>query len=97
MKEAAGMADFISRDTILEKLNKKFCAYCPLPDCDANCKLHYLLDAVKEEPAAYVVEVVRCKDCIHLGFKDFNGICNGPMCCVVKPWDYCSHGAKVGG
>ena len=55
------MADFVSRDTILEKLNKKFCAYCPLPDCDANCKLHYLLDAVKEAPAVDVRPVVKGK------------------------------------
>lgn len=59
------MADYISRESILAKLKAKFCAYCPLPDCDANCKLHYLLDAVKEAPAADVVEVVRCKDCVY--------------------------------
>jgi hypothetical protein len=51
--------EYISRESILAKLKAKFCAYCPLPGCDANCKLHYLLDAVKEEPAADVVEVVR--------------------------------------
>jgi hypothetical protein len=53
------MAAYISRDSILEKLKAKFCDYCPLLDCDTNCKLHYLLDAVKEEPAADVRPVVR--------------------------------------
>lgn len=57
--------EYISRESILAKLKAKFCAYCPLPDCDANCKLHYLLDAVKQAPAADVVDVVRCKDCIY--------------------------------
>lgn len=59
------MNEYISRESILAKLKAKFCAYCPLPDCGANCKLHYLLDAVKEAPAADVVDVVRCKDCKH--------------------------------
>jgi len=42
--------------------------------------------------------VVRCKDCIHLGFKDFSGICEGgPMCGIVTPDDYCSHGVRKDG
>lgn len=47
-------------------------------------------------PAADVQPVVYCRDCIHLGFKDFDGICNGPMCGIVKPWDYCSRGVRGG-
>lgn len=39
--------------------------------------------------------VVLCRECEHLGFKDFDGVCRGgPMCGIVKPWDYCSHGVK---
>lgn len=54
-----------------------------------------LLDGVGALPAADVVEVVRCIDCVHLGFKDFSGICDGgPMCGIVHPDDYCSHGKR---
>ena len=49
---------------------------------------------IEEAPAADVRSVVYCQECIYLGFKDFNGICNGPMCGIVKPWDYCSHGLR---
>lgn len=36
-----------------------------------------------------------CSECSNLGFKDFDGICeHGPMCGIVKPWDYCSHARK---
>ena len=41
------------------------------------------------------VEVVRCKDCKFLGFKDFSGICNGPKVCgIVQPYDFCSYGER---
>ena len=56
-----------------------------------------VVKAIESIPAADVRPVVLCKDCIHLGFKDFNGICDGgPVCGVVKPWDYCSHGVRKG-
>lgn len=39
-------------------------------------------------------ELVRCKDCKYLGFKDFYGICEGDYCGIVRPWDYCSRGER---
>ena len=40
-------------------------------------------------------EIVYCKDCAHLGFKDFYGICeDGPMTGIVQPWDFCSKGVR---
>ena len=41
------------------------------------------------------VEVVRCKGCKHLGFKDLgNGVCNRKMCGIVYPDDFCSYGER---
>ena len=59
------MDDCISREAILDAFANKFCAYCPLTDCDTNCKLCYLIDTVKEEPAADVRPVVRGKWIVH--------------------------------
>ena len=41
------------------------------------------------------VEVVRCKDCKHLGFKGLcDGVCNKKMVGIIKPDDFCSHGER---
>ena len=42
-----------------------------------------------------LVEVVRCRDCVNLGFKDFRGICeNGPVCGPIEPNSFCSWGRR---
>lgn len=54
---------------------------------------------VRHAPAADVVEVVRCKDCV-CGYKTQNGqiICKfleaGNFIPYVKPNDYCSYGER---
>lgn len=54
---------------------------------------------IKRIPAADVVEVVRCKDCV-CGYKMQNGqiICKflelGNFIPYVKPNDYCSYGER---
>lgn len=49
-------------------------------------------------PSDDLVEVVRCKDCIHLGVKDFAyGYCKDRMCGILSPNDYCSYGEKKDG
>ncbi len=87
--------DYISReaarpDAFCSGVSCQECPFCK-DILNGGCRVD---DFIMALTAADVVEVVYCRDCIHLGFKDFNGICNGPMCCVVKPWDYCSHGVK---
>lgn len=52
----------------------------------------YMVEALKQYEEA---EVVRCKECKFLGFKDFSGICRGmKVYGVVKPNDYCSWGER---
>ena len=44
------------------------------------------------------VEVVRCKDCKHLGFKGLgDGVCNRKMVGILKPDDFCSYGERKDG
>lgn len=56
-------------------------------------------------PAADVVEavdrrpqkedVIHCVECLHLGFKDFSGVCKiDGLAGIVRPEDYCSRGVK---
>lgn len=89
------MDDYISREAAEERLNRlereAYHNSVLWPDHVEECR-----EAIRDIPAADVQPVVYCRDCIHLGFKDFNGICNGPMCGIVKPWDYCSHGLRGG-
>ena len=50
---------------------------------------------MEDAPAADVVEVVRCKNCEHLGIKDFvYGYCKEKMMGIVKPDDFCSYGKR---
>lgn len=48
-----------------------------------------LFEAVSGLPLN-VDEVIRCKDCVYLGFKDFRGICTGAVCHTITPEDFCS-------
>lgn len=50
---------------------------------------------VLDIPAVDAVAVVRCRECKFLGFKDFDGICNGPKVLgIVQPDSYCSWGER---
>lgn len=67
----------------------------------------YVIKAIENEPTADVVEVVRCKDCIHaqnipLGlcylhtepYDNAKGYKGDAVC--VEPDDFCSYGQKKG-
>lgn len=50
---------------------------------------------LSEAPEADVVEVVRCKECIHLRIKDLCfGYCKLKMVGEVKPYNFCSYGER---
>ena len=55
-------------------------------------------DCHQFKPKENYVEVVRCKDCKHLGFKGLcYGVCNKKMVGIVKPDDFCSYGERRDG
>lgn len=62
------MSRYIDADALRDKLGRSF---IDMDDCHFECPaeingmLDYAIDCVKEQPTADVVEVVRCKDCIH--------------------------------
>lgn len=106
------MAEYINRDTFLEQERAWYCDNCdrrknskgktvyeigeaPCRSCDIGD----VLDALEDYPAADLVEVVRCKDCIHANMT-FDGTCKY---CAVWPQDeavyldgdyYCADGER---
>lgn len=61
--------------------------------CAALDKLTAYEDA---EEDGRLVEVIRCKDCAYLGFKDFRGICEGAVCGLITPDSFCSFAKRRG-
>ncbi len=59
----ADKKEYIERDSIYRRVKTHTNPYGkPTLDYESGVKV---LDMIKQEPAADVVEVVRCKDCIH--------------------------------
>lgn len=79
-------AEYIDRDTFISKERQWYCDNCDRrknskgktvyeigeAPCRA-CDIGDVLDALEDYPAADVVEVVRCKDCIYFPSGDDNG------------------------
>lgn len=84
--------DLISRDETVKVLRGKAVAKYP------NSFFYGLFAAANEIldiSAVDAVPVVRCRECKFLGFKDFDGICNGPKVLgIVHPDSYCSWGER---
>ena len=54
-----------------------------------------IYNCIENAPTVDAVEVVRCKDCKHLGFKGLcDGVCNRKMVGIVNPDDFCSYGER---
>ena len=61
---------------------------------DWDCASQDALDAIKAIPAADVVEVVRCRDCVY--WRGENDICKG-ICIDFSADGYCSEGKRKDG
>lgn len=98
------MKEYIEREALIRRIKAS-----PLGMRDASgCFVKTgIIDLVKRQPAADVVEVVRCKDCKHnvanwqhdeLDATDYTDIvCDYFMTDGMCPTDYCSYGAKMDG
>lgn len=79
------VTDYISREAAKQRIRDSF------SDLAHRCEINAILNSI---PAADVVEVVRCKDCINW---------NGNDCITMyglyapMPNDYCSRGEKNSG
>ena len=82
--------DYISREAAL----KVCCGICTPSLCSTDC---YEVQAIRNIPAADVVEVVRCRECIHYGSatKECGLYAWGDMGLLnPKPDEYCSRGTR---
>lgn len=88
------MAEYIEREALLEEARKRAKAFSSV----------LIYEAIKQAPAADVVEVVRCCDCEHKQENpDTNNTCY--LTCNLKyglkgtidPTDYCSYGRRKEG
>ena len=73
-KEVLTMAEYIEREALMRRIKEIHCAECDSYHgvrCRA-CWVDDTLDYIDSEPAADVVEVVRCKDCKYFGLNDEN-------------------------
>lgn len=92
--------EYIEREALKNDL-VEFTPYAVSPvyrNLNSNIDMFTVIDVIDEQPAANVVEVVRCKDCkywIEIGeFGD--GECGHLMGLfdVAKPDDFCSYGER---
>lgn len=95
------MDDYISRQVILKHLEK--CKGQPPEMCYSFALISEIERFVKSQPAADVVEVVRCKDCAHVNVEVRDYAMYLPKQCElyceldelpVKPDDFCSYGER---
>ena len=93
------MAEYVNREKLLKRLE-----HSPLfenPQGHAWIKFLKLgvIDLIEKQPAADVVEVVRCKDCIHCSKNTPDGWqwCEEHERGCLEDWDYCSCDAKMDG
>lgn len=98
------MSDYISRQGLRERLGIALdgdcekCRYRGAFGCNQSGEHVRACEAIDDEPAADVVEVVRCKDCVYYndtGCANGYGWCEDPL--VSKGvWDYwyCANGKR---
>ena len=73
-KKVLTMTEYIEREALIRRIKETHCAECNSYHgvrCRA-CWVDDTLDYIDSEPAADVVDVVRCKDCEYFGLNDEN-------------------------
>lgn len=91
------MSDHISREALIGKVEKHYCAPCKGQGGDLDgdwcrsCVINSVLEKIREFPAADVAEVVRCCNCEFHDHDGTSGYCN-----YWRRWsnmsDFCSRG-----
>ena len=97
------MAEYIERESLLTDIMNRYCMECDNANgtrCLA-CWVEDMNGEIVNAPAADVVEVVRCKDCIHYKPQKQSAHWSNsvPYCCrvttvKVTPNSFCSYGER---
>ena len=93
------MVEYIEREAALNRLCQENCDHDYVKDKCQNC---YVSAFIEYAPAADVVPVVRCRDCVYNGLDSMphtKDKCYRLMltCFTVKPEDFCAWGRKKDG
>lgn len=95
------MSDYISREAV-EQIIAAQCGECAdaclefdgiQPDCN-QCLLYGAKKAIESVPAADVVTVVRCKDCMYCQKDELGRWCFNDYENELSDDDFCSHGKR---
>ena len=84
------MIDYISKTDAIDCVLSQYCASSD----ETEEALGNAIEEIKKRPTADVVEVIRCKDCVHWN-SETNGCKRNPS---VQPWyenDFCKYGKKM--
>lgn len=99
MERAKKMDDYISRQMAMDSLNRAVCDYCVCPcdkpyskECNAVDNYSAGMRVIEALPSADVVEVVRCKDCIHFLTPHGCGHIDGMVTAIDD--GFCSYGER---
>lgn len=85
------MADLISREALLDKLEERYCVHCGVPLRGApcgGCIIEAVSENIKHFPAVDAVPVVRCGECIHRVRGSW------AKCTGRRPYEFCSDGER---
>ena len=82
--------EYISRDEMIEQTKARIVLGAP----KFNTGLKAAIEVATSIPAADVVEVVRCRDCVY--WRGENDICKG-ICIDFSADGYCSEGKRKNG
>ena len=103
------MAKYIDCDAFIEEKRMHYCAACNRRQGMKNGKMQFcyeigdapcracdvadMLDYIEDYPAADVVEVVRCKDCLSWKKDAYGGVCDRYGVRLDGDW-FCAGGEK---
>ena len=89
------MSEYIERKAVINKVSE---IPAHFDSGDIRYGIEIAIQAIKDTPAADVVEVVRCKDCKHFRFSDMfsdmYGECSQAHIRIVRPDGFCSYGER---
>lgn len=86
------MSEYISKEELMEFVDSQGKAYIK-SGLKEQAPIDMSIKILKKINSLPTVEIVRCYECKHLYFKDFDGYCS-KMVITHSPNDFCSFGER---
>lgn len=99
------MAEYIEREAFLKDVEERYCLPCKETGKDyygcvcRACRVNDMCGEVIDAPAADVVPVVRCRDCIYTRKLYGRLVCKYGTCsgCILREDFFCANGTRKEG